>query len=120
MSVRNKTFGEMVRDLRVKKKMHLSRLAEALNCSVVYVSDIERDRRNPPSFDKIITIAETLGVDPNQLLKLAAQTKKKVELEIDNVDEKRESTALMLARSWKKLEDDEIEEIKKILARRQK
>jgi transcriptional regulator with XRE-family HTH domain len=79
------------------------------------MSDIELGHRNPPSQEKILKIAEALEADPAELIDLAAKTKKKVEFDLEGVQPHRAEMALMLARSWNGLNDEDIEKIKDIL-----
>lgn len=108
-------FGKRVRQLREEREMHLSDLARAMGWSSVYMSDIELGHRNPPSQEKILKIAEALDADPVQLIDLAATTKKKVEFDLQGVQPHRAEMALLLARSWSGLKDEDVEKIKKIL-----
>jgi len=41
------TFGELIRAIRVRQKMTISEVALQLNLSTPYVSDMERNKRNP-------------------------------------------------------------------------
>lgn len=111
-------FGRYLRRLRENAGMRLKDLADKMDWTPVYVSDIELGRRNPPSPEKIRQIASVLGVDYQELLNLADQEKKKVVLDLDNERPRRTEMALMLARSWDGLAEDEIEEMKVILSRR--
>lgn len=116
------SFGRHLRGLRVRAGLKLKDLAEKMNWSSVYVSDIEMGRRNPPSPEKINQIASALGIDPKELLDLADKEMKKVVLDLDHESPKRTEMALMLARSWDGLTEEELEEmqreVKRILDRR--
>ncbi len=111
-------FGVQLRDLRIKCKKTLKDLAEALDVSVVYVSDIERGKRNPPAQDKIHKIASFFHTSPSTLLEAAALDRDRVELELDGEAESMSSrTALALARRWSTISDEELNEIMKILSK---
>lgn len=119
-----KRFGEKLRELREGSKKRLKDLADALDCSVVYVSDVELGRRNPPSAERIKKIASFLKKDPTELLDLAAHERRRIELEINENKPKHAKAALLLARQWDHFTDDEIErleqDLKSILNRRKK
>lgn len=111
-------FGRYLRELREGTGMRIKELADKMGWTAVYVSDIELGRRNPPSSQKIRQIASLLNVDPTKLLDLADKEKKKVVLDLDEESPGRMEVALMLARSWEGLTDEEIEEMKTFLKRR--
>ena len=66
-----KTFGGVVRELRLKKRYGLREFARMASISATYLSKIERDIEPPPSSLKIINIARTLGENSDELLDLA-------------------------------------------------
>jgi len=108
-------FGKRLRELRESSEIRLVDLAREMGWSSVYLSDIERGRRNPPTAEKIRQIAEFIRCDPSELLDTANRDRKKVIINIDTESVKHNETALMLARSWEDLTDEEIEKIKRIL-----
>ncbi|PEP85322.1 helix-turn-helix domain-containing protein [Bacillus toyonensis] len=61
-----KNIGTYIRDLRLKKKLTLSRLSEISNISQPYLSQIEKRKRNP-SFDIIRKLSEAFEVDFTEL-----------------------------------------------------
>jgi transcriptional regulator with XRE-family HTH domain len=119
-----KRFGEKLRELREGSKKRLKDLADALDCSVVYISDVELGRRNPPSAERIKKIASFLKKDPTELLNLADHERRRIELEINESKPKHAKAALLLARQWDHFTDDEIErleqDLESILNRRKK
>ena len=68
-------FGEELRRLRRAKEMSLADLADAIGCSIVFISDVERGKRNPPSPQKIRTLLATMGEERrfSEMLLLAAR-----------------------------------------------
>jgi len=54
-------FGKRVRDLRLSKKLSQEALSERAGISVDFLSLIERGR-NSPSFEKLQSLADALGV----------------------------------------------------------
>lgn len=72
------TFGELLQEYRKNKKISLRSLAKELNISPTFLSDIENDRRLPPTSEKNYTIMHeichllNLSESENERLKLAA------------------------------------------------
>jgi transcriptional regulator with XRE-family HTH domain len=70
-----KSFGQTIRELRLENTDYsLREFASLLDVSAPYISDIERDRRDPPKADIVIKMAELLSVGANELLALADKT----------------------------------------------
>lgn len=55
-------FGEFISRKRVEKKITLRKMAEMLNVSAPFLTDVEKDRRNPFDMDKLTKLAEILGL----------------------------------------------------------
>lgn len=64
------TFGEYIRQKRLEKNISLRKMAQIMEYSPTYWSDIENGRRNPPNFDKLQQLCEefTLSVEEKDLL----------------------------------------------------
>lgn len=75
-------FGELLRKLRMDANRSLGELARHLGVSVVYLSDVERGRRAPLAFPKIIETATFLNVRPLPLFKAAAQHRGSFDLDV--------------------------------------
>lgn len=54
-------FGRRLRELRQARGLTLTDLADAVGCSIVYVSKIERGTKPPPVPEKIRAWADRLG-----------------------------------------------------------
>lgn len=72
----NKAFGDRIRELREARKrsdpnFSLRKFAKAVEISPTFLSRIERGEFDPPAADKIIRMAELLGIDADHLLALA-------------------------------------------------
>jgi len=63
-----KTFGKILRELRVNSDIGLRELARLIDKSPGYLSDVEHDNVPPPSEDIILKIAAALTVDKKELL----------------------------------------------------
>ena len=55
-----KNFGEFLQKKREAKQITLRKMAEMLDITAPYLSDIEKDRRNPPDMDKLDQISTIL------------------------------------------------------------
>ncbi|MBO4962839.1 MAG: helix-turn-helix transcriptional regulator, partial [Clostridia bacterium] len=53
-----KTFGEFIREKRLERSINLRKLAEMLDIAPAYMSDIENNKRNPPSNEKMEKLIE--------------------------------------------------------------
>lgn len=79
------TFGAELRRLRIQAKKTLADVAAVLSekgVSVPYVSDIERERRNPPSRAALKPVLEMLGCEDqlDRMMELAAMYRGSVEI----------------------------------------
>lgn len=70
-----KSFGQTIKELRLENTDYsIRQFARKLDVSAPYISDIERDRRNPPKAEIISKMAELLNVNSSDLLALADKT----------------------------------------------
>ena len=60
-------FGDFISEKRKAKQISLRKMADMLELSPAYWSDIEKGRRNPPNIEKIKEIAEILGISNNEV-----------------------------------------------------
>lgn len=58
MKEQYKNFGDFLHQKRIAKGVSYRELAAVLVVSAPYISDIEKDRRNAPSIDKLEKLAE--------------------------------------------------------------
>lgn len=111
-------FGAKIRHLREQAKKSMKDLANALGVSVVYISDIERGRRNPPQGDKLHKIADFLNISREEVETWALKERKRVELDLKSESGPISDAALVLARRWDSITDAEAEEILEIFNKR--
>ncbi len=100
-------FGDVLRKLREVARLRLKDVAEQMGWSVVYQSDIERGRRNPPVRARLIELAKILNDRGGQLIEAASQAAQRIELPMVE-NQKANEVGLMLARKWDTLTDDEL------------
>ncbi len=118
---RKNLFGEALRRLRRAKEMSLADLADTIRCSIVFVSDVERGRRNPPSPKKIRALLVKLGEEErlSEMLVLAARSRQSIEILVEDKDDHVADMLVALARRCDEgsLDDELVQRIKKILER---
>lgn len=73
MSGSTEKFGAFVRQQREAKELGLRQMAKMIGVSPTYLSKVERDEFSPPAEDKVASIAEIIGCDPDELLALAGR-----------------------------------------------
>lgn len=62
MAANTQNFGAFLQSKREEKKITLRKMAEMLGFSAPFLSDVEKDRRNPPELAKLELIAKILGL----------------------------------------------------------
>lgn len=110
------TFGSNLRRLREKRGMTMKDIADLVRWSVVYVSDIERGKRNPPKASEIATIVQHLGGNVEEFQDLARRSKGKIELDLNGSSPEIEHAGLVFARSWKDMSTDQARKIVELLS----
>ena len=73
-----KTFGEFIREKRLERSINLRKLAEMLDIAPAYMSDIENNKRNPPSNEKMEKLIEILSLteeEINEMYDIAASSR---------------------------------------------
>lgn len=111
----NQTFGSFIRKLRQNNEQTLKEVADHMGWSVVYLSDIERDRRNPPQVKDLARLSDYLNSDLALVQNMADRQRQRVELDIDKEDGVRNDAALLLARRWTELTPEQAEQIMSII-----
>lgn len=77
----NANFGEYIAKKRIEKGITLRKMADMLGCSAPFLSDVERDRRNPFELDKLELLSNILGLTPEEkatMLDLAGKKRNSV------------------------------------------
>lgn len=62
MNANTMNFGAFLQRKREEKGITLRKMAEMLGFSAPFLSDVEKDRRNPPELAKLELIAQILGL----------------------------------------------------------
>ena len=74
-------FGEFIKTKREEKQITLRKMAELLKCSTPFLSDVEKDRRNPFDMDKLELLGQILELDSDDyalMLDLAGKKRNSV------------------------------------------
>ena len=113
-------FGDELRRLRREAKKSLADLADALGCSIAFVSDVERGNKNPPDAGGIRKLLATVGRPDKlgEMLVLAAQARKTIEIKVKGKSQEEASILVALARRSDegRLDAATLEKIRKALA----
>jgi XRE family transcriptional regulator, master regulator for biofilm formation len=97
-------IGKNIQEIRIKKGLTLSELAEKANISKSYLSNIERELNDNPSIQVVEKISKVLGVDFRTLLGTETENNK---LENDYIDLIKELVEIGIGR-------EELREYKKV------
>ena len=81
MNTQYKNFGDFLQKKREGKQITLRKMAEMLGISAPFLSDIEKNRRNPPEISKLENICRILALndeDKSLMLNLAGEARNSV------------------------------------------
>lgn len=111
MNEQYKNFGDFLHQKRIAKGVSYRDLASVLGVSAPYISDIEKDRRNAPSMDKLEMLADyfVLSAEERTLMfDLAGKKKSEVAPDIPGYIKEHDyvATALRTARDLDASEKD--------------
>ncbi|WP_405354867.1 helix-turn-helix domain-containing protein [Ruminococcus sp.] len=85
----SKTFGNFVKEKRMKNDFSLKEVAETIGISAVYQSSIEAGKRPAPSYNVLVKLGKVLMLKENELdemFDLAAKSKKSKVVAYDIAD----------------------------------
>ena len=74
-------FGEFISKKRVEQKLTLRKMADLLGVSAPFLTDVEKDRRNPFDMEKLTQLAKILNLskeENEQMLDLAGKKRNAV------------------------------------------
>jgi transcriptional regulator with XRE-family HTH domain len=117
-------FGDELRRLRRQANLTLADLADAIGTSIVYISDVERGRKNPPSpikLKKLLAAMRQEALFP-QMLALAVKSRRSVEISVENKSDEVTDMVVALARRCDEgdLTNDTIQRILRLLEKEEK
>lgn len=118
MNTNQERFGDFVKDKRKEKKITLKAMAEKLNLSVPYLSDIEKNRRNPAidKFEELIGMLDLSTEEQELLNDLAGKARNEVSPDLQAYIMESDVSPYVRAALWKaKQNAASIEEWKHII-----
>lgn len=118
------SFGKLIKEKRLKKNMTMKDVANRLDLSVSYLSDIEKGRRNPLELDKLQELSKILSLtqeEENQMMDLAGKERNEVSPDLSNYVVKNQvvTDALRTAKNVDISEQEWFDFIEKILNKKE-
>lgn len=110
-------FGKELRKIRIEHDEILKDMADKLNVTAAYLSAVENgNRKMPDSWINIITEEYNLSSEAaDQLQRLAYEDRNNISVCFDRENNNETNLALSFARKFKDLNNEQIQEIQKIL-----
>jgi transcriptional regulator with XRE-family HTH domain len=68
-----KSFGQVLRETRIAKKISLRKFAEKVGVSPTYLSQVEQDNVDPPTAERVKRMAEILEENVDEWIALAGR-----------------------------------------------
>ena len=113
-------FGEYTRDLRIDRGENLKEMAENLGVSSAFLSAVENGKKQVPKtwYEKISSIYELALKEKEKLRNAIEESKNMLVLNLQNVTQANKEFALVFARSFEELTDEERKKIQGILTKK--
>jgi len=73
MKSKQRTFGQVLRDARLAKGYTLRKFADEVSISPTYLSQVEQDNVDPPTAERVKTMADLLGANSDEWIALAGR-----------------------------------------------
>ncbi len=111
-----KALAQLLRGRRIELELTVREIAERLGVSAMLVSYFERGEQVPQQDDRLVALADAYDLPLKQVRGAAFEShaaRGTVELPTNERAE-RDDTALLLARTWRDLSDDQIRQLRKI------
>ncbi|RXM70704.1 helix-turn-helix domain-containing protein [Clostridium tetani] len=78
-------FGEFIVEKRKQREISLRKMADLVDLSPAYWSDIEKGRRNPPNINKLEEIAKLLGLSHEEkdlMIDMASEDRDEIPMDL--------------------------------------
>ena len=113
-------FGEYTRDLRIDRGENLKEMAENLGVSSAFLSAVENGKKQVPKtwYEKISSLYELALKEKEKLKNAIEESKNMLVLNLENVTQANKEFALVFARSFEELTDEERKKIQGILTKK--
>lgn len=111
-------FGEKMRQLRAQNQITQAQMAKSLDVSAAYLSALENGHRGRPSWalvQKIIALFDLIWDEAEDIQELAKVSHPKVTVDTASLSPEATELANLIARRIKRLDDDQISEMLKII-----
>ena len=123
MKAQYESFGEFLQKKRLENEITLRKMAELIGITAPYLTDIEKDRRNPPEIQKLDKIAEILSLTEEEkavMFDLAGKQRNSVAPDLPDYIMKRDyvAAALRTARDLDADEDDWLKFVEELQQRK--
>lgn len=117
-------FGDFITQKREKKQITLREMAKRLDVSAPYLSDVEKDRRNPFDLEKLELLARILLLsedDKTTMLDLAGKKRNEVAPDLPEYIMERDyvSAALRTARDFDATEEEWLKFVEELKNRKE-
>ncbi|QSX09566.1 helix-turn-helix transcriptional regulator [Alkalibacter rhizosphaerae] len=102
-------FGEFIANKRKEKEISLRGMAELLDLSPAYWSDIEKGRRNPPNLIILQQLANILGLSNGELdemVDMASDDRDEIPMDLPQYIKESDLARTALRKARKKSESD--------------
>jgi transcriptional regulator with XRE-family HTH domain len=119
-----KNFGEFIANKREEKEITLRDMAKKLDISAPYLSDVEKDRRNPFDLEKLEQLSNILLLSEEErtiMFDLAGEKRDEVAPDLPNYIKKRDyvSAALRTARDLDAGEEEWLKFVEELKRRKE-
>lgn len=123
MKAQYESFGEFLQKKRLENEITLRKMAKLIGITAPYLTDIEKDRRNPPEIQKLDKTAEILSLTEEEkavMFDLAGKQRNSVAPDLPDYIMKRDyvAAALRTARDLDADEDDWLKFVEELKQRK--
>lgn len=123
MTTSYNNFGDFLQKKRMEKRITLRKMAELLGITAPYLTDIEKDRRNPPEKEKLERISQILTLsdeDKTLMYDLAGKKRNSVAPDLPDyiMEHSYVSAALRTARDLDASEEDWLKFVEELKQRK--
>jgi len=115
------SFGKILRKIRIDCNEVLQNMAEKLDVTASFLSAVENGKRNVPGvwLDNLPAMYSLPEQEADELRQAAMTQTTFVKLELDKANAKRDEVVFAFARKIDELDDTVLDELKKILAKKE-
>ena len=109
-------FGDFIAKKRKEKEISLRGMAELLNLSPAYWSDIEKGRRNPPNINILHELAKVLGLSNGEIdmmVDMASEDRDEIPMDLPDYIKESDLARTALRKARKKSETSGTDATKK-------